>query len=142
MRIMSETKKPLQLLALIVLLPLAAVIIIGGLVYFTGQAKESKTTGAPCPAGQHATHTAIIQGNQVKPLNITAKRCDRLVIINNDDTNRLIAFGVHNNHVAYDGVEERLVSTGKSLQITLNQTGDFLFHDHFDESVKGTFSVE
>ncbi len=141
MRIMSETKKSLQFIALVVLLPIATAVIIGGIVYFTDQTEEGKTTAKPCATGQYKTHTTTIKGGITTPSHTTAERCDKFIIINNDQTNRLIAFGVHNNHTAYDGIEERLLGTGKSLQVTLNRTGDFKFHDHFDEEVGGTFTV-
>lgn len=88
------------------------------------------------------THTVIIQNNLVRPSHTVARRCEKLTITNLDSTERLIAFGQHTNHVPYDGVEEILLKREQSLTITLIQTGDFLFHDHEHDDVRGTFTVQ
>lgn len=86
-------------------------------------------------------HVVRIKDNHVVPEHTDGKRCDTLKIINEDNTQRLIAFGRHDRHVAYDGVAERYVSQNQSVEVTLISVGDYLFHDHDDDEVFGTFSV-
>lgn len=86
-------------------------------------------------------HTVTIENNVVEPVATTAKRCDTLTIINNDGVSRKIAFGQHDNHITYDRITEKDLAKGEKLTITLNSVGDFLFHDHGQEEVQGTFLV-
>ena len=88
-----------------------------------------------------ATHTVIIQNGVTSPAHINALRCDTLTIINRDSTSHMIAFGLHEKHVPYDGIEERMLTKDSSLSVTLIETGSFRFHDHLHNIVQGTFSV-
>lgn len=94
-----------------------------------------------CKEFQGTMHTVEIRNSEMEPASIVTKRCDKLTIINRDDVLRKIAFGQHDNHVAYDGVVEKELTKGQQLTITLNRVGDFLFHDHDQEEVQGTFLV-
>jgi hypothetical protein len=89
----------------------------------------------------HIMHTVHIQHNHVTPLHTQAKLCESLKIVNLDSTERLMAFGLHDHHASYDGVTERLLSKNQSVQVTLNRTGTFEFHDHQDDNVAGEFTV-
>ncbi len=86
-------------------------------------------------------HTAVVKDGKVTPAHTDAKRCDTLTITNEDARARLMAFGMHDKHVAYDGVSQQRLEQGQRFTVTLNKTGDYLFHDHYDEDAKGTFSV-
>lgn len=86
-------------------------------------------------------HTVTIQSDAVSAAHTEARACDTLTIVNNDDT-RLMAFGQHDRHVAYDGIREREVAPGQNLTVTLRQKGTFLFHDHDHEDIRGTFTVK
>lgn len=87
-------------------------------------------------------HEAVIQNNVITPAHIVAAKCDTLTIKNLDGNDRIIAFGVHNRHVAYDGVKEKELRAGENFTITLTQPGQYLFHDHMDEDVMATFEVK
>lgn len=127
------------------LLVLGAVILAAGT--FVGAfklgpllSKKSEVGMVTCKStGQN--HTVTIQNDTVSPSHTNATACDTLTIINDDGT-RLLAFGQHDRHVAYDGVREREVAQGQNLTVTLNQKGNFLFHDHDQEDVSGTFTVK
>jgi hypothetical protein len=54
---------------------------------------------------------------------------------------REIGFGVHDKHVAYDGISERILNQDESFTITLDKTGRYHWHDHFHDEVEGYFSV-
>lgn len=88
-----------------------------------------------------AAHTMIIQNDKVAPNHINALRCDSLTIINRDMTERMIAFGPHEDHVAYDGVKEKMVGHNGALTVTLVEAGSFRFHDHIHDEVQATFNV-
>lgn len=67
--------------------------------------------------------------------------CDTLTFTNKDAIAREIAFGPHEHHVPYDGVAERVLNKNQSFTVTLNQTGNFRWHDHLHDEVEGTFAV-
>lgn len=97
---------------------------------------------ARCERVEHAAHRVIIQNDKVLPAHVEAKKCDSLTIVNQDNQQRLIAFGRHDNHISYDGVSEKLLNQGQNLTVTLVRPGTYLFHDHEDPAVAGTFTVE
>ncbi len=86
-------------------------------------------------------HTVTIQNDQVQPKDLEVKLCDTLTIKNKDTTMRKIGFGVHEQHSSYDGVREKTIGFNSSFTITFNQTGTYLYHDHYHDEVSGTFSV-
>jgi hypothetical protein len=94
-----------------------------------------------CASGTGVNHRVVIQNDTVTPGNTQAALCDTLTITDLDGKPRLIAFGPHEDHVAYDGVEEKMLSKGQSLTVTLVQAGSFRFHDHTQDEIQGTFSV-
>jgi plastocyanin len=91
---------------------------------------------------QAAGHTVEIKDGKVIPQYLDAKVCDKLTIINRDDRLRLIAFGVHDDHIYYNGITEKVLKKDQSLSVTLNQTGVYLFHDHIQDEVQGQFNVQ
>jgi len=121
------------------------ILQLGGIILMVGFVGlilkfSSDRLGPGCPAHPQ-DHKVVIQNDQVFPEHTSAPRCDTLTITNLDDENRLIAFGPHENHVPYDGVAERLLSSGEGFTVRLNQTGNFRFHDHIHDEVQGTFTV-
>lgn len=88
------------------------------------------------------THSVEIKNSQVIPKHTQAKLCDKLEITNLDTTERLMAFGQHEHHTSYDGVTERLLSKGQSVRVTLVATGTYTFHDHENDDVQGSFTVQ
>jgi plastocyanin len=121
----------------------ACMLIAGGVVgvtvalshkYFTGE------TAGQC-VGVHAKHTIAIQNDTITPAHTNAAVCDTLTITNLDDKRRLMAFGTHDHHTAYDGVSERVLNKGESLTVTLDKSGTFIVHDHYEDEAEATFSV-
>lgn len=88
-------------------------------------------------------HQVIIENNIVVPHNTAAKLCDSLVIINEDSIIRLIAFGPHEHHIAYDGITEQTLGENQSLTVILDQLGTYSFHDHlhYSYTTTGEFTV-
>jgi hypothetical protein len=88
-----------------------------------------------------AVHSVTIENGKVSPNHVDALRCDTLTIINHDSVQRMIAFGLHEKHVPYDGIEVKMLGKDGSLTVTLIQVGSFRFHDHLNDAVQGAFSV-
>lgn len=91
---------------------------------------------------KHVTHRVVVENNKVMPEHTVAKLCDTLIITNKDANERLMAFGQHDKHMSYNGVSEKFLRHNQSLEVVLITSGDYLFHDHEDEAVGGTFSVK
>lgn len=92
--------------------------------------------------GRGENHKVTIKGGAVSPFRIEARLCDTLTFINEDDKTVNITFGQHLQHISYAGEYEVSVYKGRPASITLNETGEYLFHDHLDPAVTGNFSVE
>ena len=114
-------------------------IIVGANRYLTSQ-KAEQTATVSCPM-TFARHTVKIHGDKLMPSHTDGTLCDTLTIINDDARLRLIAFGRHDRHEPYDGVTEKVLSQRQALTVTMNQTGTYLFHDHLDDAVAGTFTA-
>jgi plastocyanin len=130
---------------------IAGVLVAGGGVYalthhFAARYLTTQHSAAepsqPVTCEQQATqHRIIIQHNTVQPHHTQATLCDTLTITNEDSKLRILAFGRHEHHQAYDGVTEKRLGDSQSLTVTLNQTGTFTFHDHLQEETQGDFTV-
>ena len=130
-------------MAVCVLLGAAGIIIltVRGAVYIANREGHKAIPIPSCPAGHHSAHQVVIKNNKVIPVNTVAPRCDSLTITNLDDKERLVAFGLHEHHVPYDGITEKILIQSQSLTVTLVQAGHFRFHDHWHDEVQGTFTV-
>lgn len=122
---------------------IAATIVVGVLVFgvaviFQQNANSSK---APCTTVDGKRHDFVIRNSTVTPTDLTAQRCDTLTITNRDNISRTIAFGNHDHHVAYGGIEERELTKDQAVTVTLDQVGEFHFHDHLHDEVEGYFTV-
>lgn len=91
--------------------------------------------------GVHTNHRINIKDDQVSPVHIKAKYCDTLTFINEDNQAREMTFGSHPAHGSYGGESKIPVKKSRNKTITLNQTGTFRFHDHFNANVAGSFTV-
>lgn len=88
-------------------------------------------------------HRVTIKDGQVYPSHITAKRCDTLTFINEDEEVREMAFGEHPDHGTYAGDDELIIiRKGRGKTITLSETGTHQFHDHLQPEITGEFTVE
>ena len=90
----------------------------------------------------HDNHIVIIRGSSVSPAHLNAERCDTLTFINADGADRMITFGSHDQHESYGGEFEVVLDDGRPETITLNQAGDFGFHDDLNLDTSGSISVE
>lgn len=102
---------------------------------------SDKTAESKCPSNR-PNHLVVISDDVVNPVPITAPRCDTLTIKNADNKDRLIGFGEHDEHQAYDGVAQRRLAQDESFTITLVKTGTYNFHDHYQDEAEGSFTVK
>jgi cytochrome o ubiquinol oxidase operon protein cyoD len=98
-------------------------------------------TGACVSAG--AIHMVEIKNGVASPRHTDAHRCDTIMFMNEDSgVTRYIAFGPHENHEVYGGVEGLTLDSHQADQtLTLNETGTQTFHDHLHDEVTGDFTV-
>lgn len=134
--------KSKNLLIVTTLIAVVGIVTIGTIwgasLYFNSQYANEH---GGCMPGQ-VNHKVVIQNDKVSPSSTVGLHCETLTITNQDDIAREVAFGPHEDHVAYDGIREELLTKGQSLTVTLVQTGNFRFHDHEHDEVQGTFVVK
>lgn len=87
------------------------------------------------------TITTNLGSNGFDSPTLQAQLCDVLKIQNTSGRSVKIAIGPHSRHIHYPGYEEQTVSTGATVTITLNTTGEFRIHDHYDDSHFATVTV-
>jgi plastocyanin len=139
---MKDANKPLVFTtAIIGAVILVAMTVLGARAFANTQIHKGTVPDKYCESQQKTIYKVVIKNNIAAPSNTTARQCDTLTITNLDSGEREIAFGLHKNHVPYDGIAEKLVGKGQSLTVTLVQTGNFRFHDHIHDEVEGTFTV-
>jgi hypothetical protein len=126
---------------------IAGMIVTAGVLVFGSRAVASwylnrtSTSGEiSCPR-RGTSHIVAIQGGVAEPATTYGVLCDTLTIINKDPKLRLIAFGPHDHHQAYDGITEEELAESQSVTVTFDKVGTFTFHDHIDDSSIGTFIV-
>ncbi len=120
----------------------AITTVIAGTIFASLSYLSSNNTNKPtaCTRGPHHW-TVLIDHDHLSSDAITARQCDTLTITNGDDQLRLMAFGPHDDHQAYDGIAQQTLTKGQSLTVALNQTGTFTFHDHLHDELIGVFTV-
>jgi len=117
------------------------------LVVVTGTALAVGLTGSQTalngcdPGKKYPAHVVTIRNGKASEVQTAGKLCETFTVTNWDNTPREIAFGVHDHHMAYDGVEEKLLGKGKSLTVTLDKTGVYHWHDHLHDEVEGYLTV-
>ena len=127
-------------LALLIFISVVSLISIS--TFLIGRNSTKSEVAKEDCASTGLTHTVKIENDRISPPHIDAKICDRLIIVNKDEKLRLMAFGVHDEHIYYSGITEKPLSKNKELAVTLEQRGTYLFHDHLQDEVTGQFNVQ
>lgn len=100
-----------------------------------------KATGA-C-VGSSTMHMVVIKNGVANPSHTDAHLCDTIMFMNEDSVSRFIAFGPHDHHELYGGVEGLELSSAQEDQtLTLNEAGTYTFHDHLHDEMTGDFTVK
>lgn len=92
--------------------------------------------------GVQTNHKITIRGDTVTPIHLEAQRCDTLTFMNEAGESRKMSFGAHPQDQTYAGDNELEVRKGRSKTITLSEEGTYLFHDHTNSAVAGSFTVK
>lgn len=88
------------------------------------------------------TYRLTFNSRTITPAHITAKRCDELTIINNNDDVVVAALGPHEHHIHYPGFTETPLSHGQTYSFRLSETGSFPLHDHDNDSLRASLIVK
>lgn len=123
---------------------LCLVVVAGSIVVGSHLLRASHPTDSnlvSCAGKRGENHVVSINNSKVSPWQTRANTCDTLTITNDDNELRLMAFGTHQHHQPYNGVAEQVLGQGQGLEVVLNTTGTYQFHDHIHPSVVGEFIV-
>jgi len=139
---MSQPKKTSKGIGiLMVVLILSTIGMVVASKYTTTLLNKDKLINQGCNVKEHSEIKLTIQNDRINPAHFEGHRCDTVTITNLDDSTRIMAFGVHDSHVPYDGIGEKPLGKNQSFEFTLVKTGNFLLHDHNDEEVETNFTV-
>jgi plastocyanin len=75
------------------------------------------------------------------PATITAKRCDTVQFKNSTAKDIIVAFGPHEQHIAYPGLSDSLLRPGSSTSVLVSVPGNYPVHDHIGDVLTGTLIV-
>jgi len=101
---------------------------------------NGKQTGT-CPGGTGVNYKIELKNNMASPSHVDAHLCDTLTIMNMDDTERMIMFGVYGKNEMYAGEMGKTLRSGRNMVVTLTELGTHQFHDHMQQAVSGDFTV-
>jgi plastocyanin len=121
---------------------LGLLVFSGAIIYGSVNLYAGFKSGATTCKQKGATHLVTIKDSSVIPAHTTGRLCDTLTVTNTDDVLRYMAFGRHDEHQPYDGVSEKTIEKGQSFTVTMDELGDYKFHDHLHDEVVGTFTVK
>lgn len=119
----------------------AAVLVVGLAIGITTGLQHSKATSDSCNGKPSVLHKVAVRNNMLRPTATYGKLCDQITFTNYDHVTREMAFGPHEEHVAYDGIAEKILNQNQSFTITLNAEGKYYVHDHNHDEAGGYFTV-
>ena len=140
----SRLKSTLQTFGILI-----TVVIVGCGFWFGSREYLSRKSDAKiaeatkeCPANTPTTnHLWLISGNEFQPTSMSIPRCDTVTVLNKDDRTRYIAFGEHDSHIEYDGLDEQILHASQSFDFVAIEIGTFKIHDHLDDHVESLLVV-
>lgn len=102
------------------------VLHAGSTPYDHHQEKESVS----CNDSLSHQHQYTFTDQGVSPAELSVKRCDEIIVLNDTSSSVEIAIGPHPRHLHYDGFKEESIPKGEKLVFSATQSGSFLIHDH------------
>lgn len=83
----------------------------------------------------------LYNGLTFNPKSVTIKLGDSLMVKNQSTKNMEIAVGIHPSHQELKGFEEKVVKKGEDYTFTIEEKGQFEYHDHLRPKVFGLITV-
>ena len=108
----------------------------------THDAKASLHEQDYCQDTPDQSHTVTFSSKGVVPASLTIKRCDEIVIVNNLDREIIPAVGSHTRHAIYPGFTETILAPGEKYTFQATSTGTYPLHDHENDSLAATLTIE
>lgn len=87
------------------------------------------------------SHIVTIKDGAATPEHIHAQHCDTLTFVNQDPAVYELTFGAHPDDISYGGEDQVTLDDSRPETITLNEIGEFAFHDHTHPGLTGHFTV-
>ena len=134
--------KRISLQVILPVIGVAAVAAIAGYGVANPQKHPTTAEATTMCKQKNINHIVTIQNGKASPEHTDGQLCDTLTIKNLDNITRFMAFGQHDHHQSYDGVSKDTLNQNESFTITMDQAGEFMFHDHAHDEVEGTFTVQ
>lgn len=134
--------KRISLQVILPVIGVAAIAAIAGYGVVNPQEHPTTAEATTVCKQKNINHIVTIQNGKVSPEHTDGRLCDTLTIKNLDNVTRFMAFGQHDHHQSYDGVSKDTLNPNESFTITMDQSGEFMFHDHAHDEVEGTFTVQ
>lgn len=129
--------------AVLLVISLASVglVVIGATITLARHLEAEKVSEAPCKT-KVGTEEIHISSSGFKPANLSVKLCTDVVFISDDSHPHLPAYGEYDHHLDPSGFSEKiLISPGDSNGVTINQPGNWPFHDHLNQDLTGNLTV-
>lgn len=112
--------------------------------YHTGIIKLPKAKAVNCTNVVEKKDIEIkIDKGAFIPNTIDANICDKLIFINLEDTLHEPATGPHPSHTSYPGFDaKRPLQKNDRYEFVLNRSGDYTFHDHLNDNIRGSIKIQ
>jgi len=124
---------------------IGAVMFLGrGNAQGAGSSTDASTATAPAECASKdkgARHQLRLSSDAFSQASLTVKRCDTIVIDNEDMLSYDLNFGKHDKHMAYPGYRPSTLAPHKSVTITAVEAGEFELHDHFRDNAELQLTV-
>jgi len=91
--------------------------------------------------GRYTNHKVSFKDGRIDPLVTVATQCDTLTFSENSGTEVDLAFGTHDDHSVYAGLQGIDLRKNRTKTITLSEIGTYQFHDNKRPEAVGTFAV-
>lgn len=89
------------------------------------------------------TVVVLMKPNAFEPKTIILKKGTTVVFINEDTQDRWPASDPHPEHYIYGGFDPRQsIQTGKEWSFVFDNVGDWTYHDHLFEAIRGKIKIE
>src|SRR3989344_2913271 len=124
----------------ILILIVIAIAVVGALVLLNGNKSVQQPNQS---ANQENTPATITLTDSVfVPKEITVKKGTRVVWINQSGKGATVSSSDHPTHLNYPPLNLGEFGDGSSVNLILNDSGTYGYHDHLNPSSIGTITVE